>query len=657
MKLILIAIATMVVALVGTMAVVSARGHHPETPFLAVYSANCQDNPPRIALQSRYLYGTSGVAYMGSDRGKTLYRISVCDMNLRDHAHDSLQIRTNIESPAGANITAKPSKWIRWRTQQINRGYTLEIYLAGTDESGAVGDPIADWHLGSHAGVSYGSKGNININIDDRHFRTDNVNLSFTLEVREGNRPADEPIVLPARWVATPTPIPTNTPLPTETPIPTATPEVTYTPSATPTLSPTPETARGGADPAPTPTATATQVVVYSTPTATPVNDDQRVRHLQRRVDDLEDELDEQDDKIDDLEDELDDLRDVVRELIDMLESSPTPVPTPEPVATPEPVETPTPVSRDTTLRFGDGDTHWDSARVQNRIAQFVFEKGYGYSTEAVSGSIPDQIRDLEVDRLDILMEVWTPTYNDIWETVADAEEVFTLGVNYENWQSAFVIPQYLQDTYPALDSVDDLKDPFFRSMFMTDGSGGKATLLTCITGDNCATITEQQVAGYGLSEHVHIVNAARNEDIEADLYNASLGGQPWLGYMQFASDATLDIGITRLDEPAYTDECWASDRACAYETTQVLIAARSDIDTEVVDALRKWNLRMDAAHGHWAVLQWLDANEDATHADAALWWLESFGNIWQEWVSADAAILIQAALDADETAEGWPSE
>ena len=48
----------------------------------------------------------------------------------------------------------------------------------------------------------------------------------------------------------------------------------------------------------------------------------------------------------------------------------------------------------------------------------------------------------------------------------------------------AFVIPAYLQEQYPELDSVEDLKDERFKALFATPETGGKARLVSCVQSD-----------------------------------------------------------------------------------------------------------------------------------------------------------------------------
>ena len=64
------------------------------------------------------------------------------------------------------------------------------------------------------------------------------------------------------------------------------------------------------------------------------------------------------------------------------------------------------------------------------------------------------------------------------------AGEVYPVGLSLgKDWQSAFVIPRYLQEQYPELDSVDDLTDQQFKDLFKTAETGDKARLVSCVIG------------------------------------------------------------------------------------------------------------------------------------------------------------------------------
>ncbi len=304
------------------------------------------------------------------------------------------------------------------------------------------------------------------------------------------------------------------------------------------------------------------------------------------------------------------------------------------------------------------GDLNWSSALIQNRIAQYIVEKGYGYSTGVRFGATSTLIQSLSSGETDVFMELWPPNQEEAYMQATAAGEVISLGENYRDWQSAFVIPAYLQEQYPELDSVEDLKDPQYRQLFATAETGDKARLVSCVVGWACETVNAAQVEGYGLSDHVAIINPGDHAALNADLRGAYERGEPWLGYQWGTNDTALLFDLVRLEEPPYSDECWATTKACAYEDSTVLIAANYSLPEnapDVAEMLRKWDFAIDPIYK--GIVRWQDQNPEADVNATALWWLNNNADIWEQWVTDAAATSIRAALAAGETPDGWPDE
>ena len=304
------------------------------------------------------------------------------------------------------------------------------------------------------------------------------------------------------------------------------------------------------------------------------------------------------------------------------------------------------------------GDLNWASALLQNRIAQYIVEHGYGYPTDVKFGATLPLFQGLQNGDTHVTMEIWLPNQDEAWNKAREEGAVLSVGKSLgSDWQSAFVIPAYLQEQYPDLDSVEDLKDQQYKDLFKTAGTGDKARLVSCIIGWSCEDVNAKQVVGYGLSDHVEIINPGDGAALNADLYGAYERQEPWLGYQWGTNDAALKLDLVRLEEPAYSDQCWFTTKACAYEDATILIAVYPDLPArapDVLEMLRKWDFNIDI---YKSVVQWQEANPDADVKATALWWLNNNADTWGGWVTADAASSIQAALSAGEEAEGWPSE
>ena len=303
-------------------------------------------------------------------------------------------------------------------------------------------------------------------------------------------------------------------------------------------------------------------------------------------------------------------------------------------------------------------DLNWSSAQIQNRIAQYIVEKGYGYPTDVVFGATLPLLQGLRRGDVHVNLEIWLPNIVEAWYEALAKGEVVEIGTSLgRDWQSAFVIPAYLQEQYPELDSIEDLKEERFKALFATRETGGKARLVSCVIGWACEEVNAVQVEGYGLEEHVHIIIPGDGAALNADLYGAYEKGEPWLGYQWGTNDPALLLDLVQLEEPAYSEACWSTTKACAYEDSTIVIAVYPDLleaAPDVVEMLRAWGFRIDI---YREVAAWLNENSDASTNDAALWWLNGNVDIWRGWVTGEAAAAIEAALAANEIPEGWPIE
>ena len=303
-------------------------------------------------------------------------------------------------------------------------------------------------------------------------------------------------------------------------------------------------------------------------------------------------------------------------------------------------------------------DLNWTSAQVQNRVAQYIADKGYGYPTDVVFGSTLPLFQGLRAGDTHVTLEIWLPNQLESWNEAIANGEVVSVGKSLgQDWQSSFVIPVYLQEQYPDLDNVEDLKDQQYKDLFKTAETGDKARLVACVIGWACEDVVLQQVSGYELQDHVEIINAGDSSALNADLYGAYEKQEPWLGYQWGTNEPALVLDLVRLEEPAYSNACWFSTKACAYEDATILIAVHPTLPArapEIIDFLRKWDFNIGL---YSDVAAWQRENPDADTNSTAVWWLNSNADIWSGWVSEDAAASVQAALDAGEIPDGWPTE
>ena len=295
-------------------------------------------------------------------------------------------------------------------------------------------------------------------------------------------------------------------------------------------------------------------------------------------------------------------------------------------------------------------DLNWTSAQVQNRIAQYIVEHGYGYPTEVILGATIPNFQGLQKGDIHVTMEIWLPNQDIGWEKALEVGDVVEIGASLVgDWQSYYVIPQYVADANPGLKSPQDLLKPEYQELFSTPDSRGKARLVACPIGWSCEVTGTIQIESYGLSDVLYLINAGSGEALFADLYGAYEKKEPWLGYMWGTGDPALkaDLDLVRLEEPPYTQECWDTDRACAFGDSLVLVAVHKSLPPrapDVIEMLSKWEFTVDI---YRSVFQWIEANPGSEASEAAQWFLNN-NKVWESWVTPEAATAINAVLAAE---------
>ena len=301
-------------------------------------------------------------------------------------------------------------------------------------------------------------------------------------------------------------------------------------------------------------------------------------------------------------------------------------------------------------------DLSWTSAQVQNRVAQYIVEHGYGYPTDLVYGDTLPLFEGLRKGDTHVTMEIWLPNQEIGWNEALERGTVVSVGTSLVgDWQSTFVIPAYIAEQYPDLKTPEDLKKPEYQELFATDDSRGKARLVACVPGWSCELVNDAQIESYGLTDYLHILKPGSQTAMFAEIFGAYERQEPWLGYMWGTGDPAIQLDLVQLEEEPYSDECWAADKKCHFADSLVLIAIHNSLlprAPDVVGFLQNWDFDVPAYN---KVFLWSSENE-ATPEETAIYWLENNREKWMSWVSEGAADKVTSALDSGvTTAEGWP--
>ena len=73
-------------------------------------------------------------------------------------------------------------------------------------------------------------------------------------------------------------------------------------------------------------------------------------------------------------------------------------------------------------------DLNWTSAQVQNRIAQYIIEHGYGYPTDVILGATLPNFQGLQKGDIHVTLEIWLPNQDIGWEKALEVGDVVEIG-------------------------------------------------------------------------------------------------------------------------------------------------------------------------------------------------------------------------------------
>ena len=347
--------------------------------------------------------------------------------------------------------------------------------------------------------------------------------------------------------------------------------------------------------------------------------------------------------------------------------SSDAATPTTPPTAT-SPAPTATAPAPKEVIRFHDGA--WATLWLNNAIAMYITENGYGYPVEEVQGTTGTMKVALPLGELDVNMEVWRmniPEWYDMelasgnFVDLAGTNDQLTTGTKGQILAyggQGFYVPTYIVEENPGLMSVDDLPD--YVDLFSDPEDPTKGVIYNCIIGWQCQKINQAKWFAYGLYDTFNVTEPGSAAALDANIVGAYEAGEPVLSYYWEPTSIINLRDMTRLEEPLWTAECQAAldlaVEASPYESTTGCGYPGGDVHTGVYSGLvdrapevTEFLANFFVGAGDLAVLEEWKLNNDKEWMDAAVKYLNENKDIWTTWItdanSAEIIADVEAAL------------
>ncbi len=307
------------------------------------------------------------------------------------------------------------------------------------------------------------------------------------------------------------------------------------------------------------------------------------------------------------------------------------------------------------TIKFADNQ--FESLWINDAIAKFIIEEGYGYPVETIEMTTPIAQVSLAQGDVHVWLEMWQQNWIENYNEEVAAGNIENMGAIYEGGPQMFVIPQWMADDYNIV-TVFDMKDHWELVKDPEDSS--KGLFHNCIIGWQCQAINLVKLEAYGLLDYYNVLEPGSAGALEAAMEGPMKKGDPVFGYYWSPTQLMEKYDWYILEEPPYDAAVWEQimaavddptlrplSEACAYEVLPVDIGINPslrDIAPDVAAMLEKMFV------GSWPLYytaQWAKENEVQDWELAAIWFLQNYEDEWKTWVTDDAYNKIKDALAA----------
>ncbi len=298
-----------------------------------------------------------------------------------------------------------------------------------------------------------------------------------------------------------------------------------------------------------------------------------------------------------------------------------------------------------------------DMLLINNAIAEFIIEKGYGYPVERVECTTKEMQRLISQGGIDVALEVWKSNNQDWYRRETALGHILDMGAIYANGHQFWVIPRWVAQEY-NIRSVSDMHRHW--QLFQDPEDASKGLFFNCITGWTCLEINSVKLEAYGLDKYFNAVSPISPEALRAVYENAQLKRVPAFGYYWAPNSLMASYDWQVLEEPDFSQECWEKvvkaanqktlrpvDEACEFEHTAVHKFAHQDLAgtaPDVLTMLKKMAVTSEALSN---TLTWAIEKGGRQWDEAAIYFLRGYPDQWHKWVSPSALKKIDRALAA----------
>ena len=305
------------------------------------------------------------------------------------------------------------------------------------------------------------------------------------------------------------------------------------------------------------------------------------------------------------------------------------------------------------TIKFADSS--FESEWINNAIAQYILEEGYGYPTEAIIVTTPIAQVSLPAGDIDVWMEMWQQNFQENYDEMIAAGSIENVGDAYEGGPQFYVIPQYTADEL-GIKTIYDMKDKWEH--FKNPENPDKGAFYNCTIGWQCEVLNAIKMEAYGITDTYDVVSPGSGGAMIAVLSAAQKKKEHIFGYYWSPTALMGMYDWYVLEEPPFDPAVWDKvaaaqedealrpiDEACAYENLPVDIGIYPPLRDTAPDAVAMLEKYTAGVQPINVTAAWSQENDVQDYKLAAVFYLRNYEDLWKTWVTDDAYDKIKAAL------------
>ena len=302
----------------------------------------------------------------------------------------------------------------------------------------------------------------------------------------------------------------------------------------------------------------------------------------------------------------------------------------------------------DAPIKFGA--LTWESGQFISGVLKYIAEDGYDCTIEEVPGAGPALETALSQNDIQVIGEQWVGR-SPIMEQAIAQNKVAVIGDTLKGGATqGWYVPKYVLDENPGLRSYQDL--PKYAELFKDPEDPRKSRFMNCPSGWTCEIFNSRLLKNTGLDSIFNNAHPGTGAALDAEIASAFEQHKPLLFYYWQPTGLMAKYDFAPLAFPAHDDACWqdllladgTANCVSGFPVSPLGIAVSTpfiESNPELAAVFEKVQFTSDELNG--AILEMSESKRSGD--EQALTFLRENPNVWQHWLSEEAATSLAAKL------------